>query len=279
MARKILFFMILILLFLIPVVFASTTDITIRTKPNHKILITANKAGVSPIERIKSLAPYKNTGIIGQLKVSLTTTERTVDLKLDLITTDSKPDLNNVFEGIPTTGEPVFINLFPGNFTYTVGSPETTVVNTTGSNLTSLNETNNTQVITNSSLTPVNKTNLALTSNFSITASVSKFYKDNSKIIFYILIVIAVIIIALIVVFIERKLPKRTSTYNSPIKHVPFSPSSQSVSNHSLMAAERKLKEAQAEIELIKRKNEEIRAAERKLQEDTMRLDKLRRGY
>ena len=54
---------------------------------------------------------------------------------------------------------------------------------------------------------------------------------------------------------------------------------SSSQSNPSLAEAERKLREAQLEIEAIKNRNNEIRDAERKLKEDSIRLDKLKRGY
>ena len=279
MAKKVLLVLFLILLFIIPLIFASTTEINIKTKPNHKILIIAEKTGTFPPERIKSFAPYKNTGILGEVKVSLTTDESAVDIKLDLISTDSVPDLNNIVENIPVKGEPVFINFFPGNLTYTVGSPAPAVVNTTNDNSTLLNQTNNTDSIMNASLTLVNQTNINNKSNFSITGFVSKTYENNSKTIFYILIVIGVIVVVLVIMFIARKLPKGSSSHHESFKHVPFSPSLSSNSSHSLISAERKLKEAQAEIESIKRRNEEIRNAERKLQEDAMRLEKLRRGY
>lgn len=280
MAKKTLITLFLIFLFLVPTILAYTTDITVKTKSDHKLLIQQ----LSPDDNsvIQSFSPYKHTGTLGRVKVSLTTSNSKISLKLDLITTEGTPDINYIYSDIPATGEPVFINFLPGNFTYTVGIPVVitpNVTNITANNLTNetvINETNQTPPATAEILNETNKTS-TLKSNFSITGFVSKFYENNSKTFFYILIVIGVIVGILIIIFIVRKIPRKPSE-NFTIRHR-SSDTTSSPSNSTLMSAEKKLKEAQQQIESIKKKNESIRDAERKLEEDRIRLDKLKRTY
>jgi len=286
MAKKILL-IILIALFIFPLINAATTDIHVKTKPAHQLLIVAQKAGVFPPERIQSFAPYKDTGNLGEVKVSLITTESTVDLKLELIKNDNTPDINNFYANIPTTGEPVYINFLPGNFTYTVGNP-IVVTKNTDENLsvvktTSTNETNETKketIVPQINKIDINKNNISIksnNSNNSITGYAVGLY-GNAKNFGYLWTVIGVIVGILIIIFVIRKIPR--SSFDKPVRvnHKPYEFSSFN-SNPSLTLAEKKLKEAQSEIESIKRRHEEIRNAERKLEEDRIRLDRLRRGY
>jgi hypothetical protein len=279
MAKKTLLIVILIIFLTLPLLSAATTEIKVNTKPSHKLLITAQKAGTFPPVEIQSFAPFKVTGPLGEVKISLTTNEKTIDLKLNLITMDSAPDMNNLYTDLPTTGEPVFITFLPGNLTYTVGNPVVeNITNTTQNstlNETKLIELNNTPKIADNSLNITNKT--ILNFNFSITGFVSKVYNNNSKTITYVLVVIGIIVGILIIIFIVRKIPKKSKD-NFTVSHRPITSGSSS-QGISLIQAERKLKEAQAEIESIKKRNETIREAERKLKEDSIRLEKLKRGY
>jgi hypothetical protein len=280
MEKRILLTLFLVALFLAPIITASTTEITVKTKSDHKLLVTILQSG-EVYSVIQSFAPYKNTGTLGQVKYTLTTSEKSVNIKLDLIAKDGTGVLNKNLEDVPT-GEPIFINLFPGNVTFTTGNSvtggvantaNTTPISAASNTTNSTNETTQTAKIAAPVLN--DKINTSK-SNFSISGYVSQLYKNNLKTILYIIIIIGIIIAILIVVFIVRKLPRR-NTDHYITRHKPEStPSS---SNPSLIQAERKLKEAQQQIESIKRRNDEIRDAERKLHEDSIRLEKLKRGY
>ncbi len=282
MAKSILLILFIFSLLIIPTILASTTDINVKTKSYHRLLITIYKAGVDPPERITSFAPYKDTQYEGTISVKLTTEEKNVDIKLDLKKDDTSV-INYEFSDV-ATGEPVFITLLPpDNMTVTSGiQQQVNQTNTTAENLTALNDTNITQPSLNQTpeLNETSGNKSVSASNFSITGYVSNIYQKNSKTIYYILIGIGIIIAIIIIVFILKfvlKRMKRDHYMPAPIKvrdhhHDDFK-------DASLSDAERKLRAAQEEIERIKQKNNAIREAERKLEEDRIRLERLRKGY
>jgi hypothetical protein len=278
MAKKILLILFLISLLIIPAIFADNSQINIKTKPYHRLLVSIYKAGITPPEKITSFPPYKDTKASGQLSLSLSTSEKNVDIKLDLKKDDISVITYDFYD--VKTGEPIFINLFPpDNMTISTGNPVVnTTPNTTADNSNATNITNTT--IENISVVATSEPNITVTknitsSNFSITGYASQFYEKNSKIFFYILIVIGLIVGILIVIFIIRKIPKRDHSIPAPLYHKPHGESSEK----SLAEAEKKLKSVQEEIEKIKSKNQALREAERKLEEDRLRVEKLRRGY
>lgn len=274
MAKRILVILLLISLLIIPAIVADNSQINIKTKPYHRLLVTVYKTGIAPPEKITSFPPYKDTKARGELSLSLSTSEKNVDIKLDL----KKDDISVItydFYGVKT-GEPIFINLFPpDNMTVTTGNP---VVNTTlTDNSSATNITNITNItIENISVAAASPNITAKKSSFSMTGYVSKFYGNNSKIFFYILIVIGVIVGVAIVIFVIRKISKRALYYGpAPLHHR----NREESSDKSLADAEKKLRAVQEEIEKIKSKNQALREAERKLDEDRLRLEKLRKGY
>lgn len=273
MAKKILIILLLISLLIIPTILAGNSQINIKTKPYHRLLVSVYKAGITPPEKIISFPPYKDTKASGELSVSLSTSEKEVNIKLDLKKDDVSIITYDFYD--VKTGEPIFINLFPpDNMTVTTGIP---VVNTTPANLSATNITN----ITIENVSTAAEPNITAAenkekSNFSITGYASQFYESNSKNLFYVLIVIGIIIGVLIIIFVIRRIPRRRFDYPVKFRHKPLE-SASFHSNPSLSDAEKKLKEAQQEIEAIKRKNESIREAERKLEEDKIKLDKLKR--
>lgn len=270
MAKRILFIILLIALLMIPIIIADNSIITIKTRPYYKVLVSVFKAGITPPEKIISFPPYKNTGPAGQLSVSLVTTEKKVDIKLDL-KKDDTPIITKDFYDVGT-GEPIYINLFPpDNMTVTIGNP---VVNATESNITNLSSSTNTTV--NTSVNATIKDEKTIKSNFSITGYIAKFYENNSKTLLYILIIIGVLIGVLIIIFIIRKIPKKS---HNAVPRLIYHKTHEESADKSLAEAEKKLRIAQEEIEKIKNRNQSIRDAERKLEEDRIRLEKLRRGY
>lgn len=279
MAKKVLLILLLISLLIIPAILADNSQINIKTKPYHRLLVSVYKTGIAPPEKITSFPPYKDTKASGELSLSLLTSEKKVDIKLDLKKDDISVITYDFYD--VKTGEPIFINLFPpDNMTVITGNPIVNITpNTTADISNTTNITNTT--IENISFAAAPEPNITTTknatsSNFSITGYASKFYEKNSKIFFYILIMIGVIVGILIVMFIIRKIPKRTHYSGpAPIYRKPHEESGDS----SLADAEKKLRLVQEEIEKIKFRNQALREAERKLDEDRLRLEKLRRGY
>ncbi len=276
MVRKILIILLLISLLIIPTIIADNSVIKVKTKPYHRLLVTVYKAGITPSERITSFSPYKDTKASGELTFNLTTSEKKVDIKLDL----KKDDMNVVthdFYDVETKGELIFINLFPlDNMTFTIGNP---VINTTPNTADDSSNLTNVTNITVENVSATSEPNITITenktsSNFSIISS--KFYEKNSKTLFYVLIVTGVIVGIAIIAFIIRKILKKTH-YPAPS---PIHRRSRDDSSDRFLAeAEKKLKIAQEEIEKIKSRNQELREAERKLEEDRLRVERLKRGY
>ncbi len=276
------FFLILIFIAIIilPAICAAAQQINVDTRANHRIMITIYEAGIIPPIRITSSSMYKSTGPSGDFSFTFSTDKKKIDIKLELKNDDATK--TNTFTDVELTGDPIYINLFPpDNITIRVGSPAQNITpNTTTENITQ-NQTNTTNIaVVNISdnakiaATDTNKTKFAF--NFSITGYVTKFYEKNSKIFFYILIIIGVIVGILIILFIARKIPKK---HHYPSPQPLYNKRESNTSDKSLAEAEKKLRVAQEEIERIKNRNQALREAERRLEEDRIRLEKLRRGY
>ncbi len=284
MAKKILSILILITLLIVPAIYAVKTNISVKTLSYHRLQLSALVTG-EPLTYIQR-GNYTDTKYLGELNFTINSNDSKIDLVLN-VGDENGTVLSKRFYEVPTD-KVIFITLTEDKselLSQDIGTNVATTPNITTpineTNNTSLNQTNSTIVATDSVVgSALNDSNnkAVSPSNFSITGYASKFLEKNSKIFLYILIIIGVLVGILIIIFIIRKIQKKSPSYPSKLSFHKPNESTYSHSNASLSEAERKLREAQAEIEGIKRRNEEIREAEKRLNEDRIRLERLRRA-
>lgn len=284
MVKKIHISVIFILL-LITNILAASTNIHIDTLPNKRLFIQYLKTG--EVYTIVKDSTLKNTSSKGEVLISESFSVDYIDLKMAL-RDDSGTILNDKVTNIKTGGN-VYISFTPGhvgiieknetaaptnqtsaiNQTNITVQNQTTQENTTLSNVTTtFNQTNETKEIS------PEKTNNSIT-GFSIKEKLPSI-KINWKIVGYSAGIILIILVlgAGIVIFVK----KRPKTFNSKVYFAPKTSRADGVDERSLREAEKRIKEAQEEIQRIKSRDEKIKEAERRVEQDKQELERLKRG-
>ncbi|MEM0465825.1 MAG: hypothetical protein QXW97_03970 [Candidatus Pacearchaeota archaeon] len=301
MFKKILF--IILIFLIIPNVFANSTEIKVKTLPNHRILLTI----LVPEEQesykvIESSSPFRDTSILGLYNYE-TTSKTSLYPKIDIKITlklDNNIILNERLKNI-TTGRVIYINYFPKNISISYDDKNFEKVSfledLSDKNNTSINNTfdNKSGAITSVSLLAnemnksVNEGELEKNNsndNFITMKSIinSKNKTFVSKIIIYISVgfIFGIIIVVIIFFIIKKKIS--TSNKKSLVKFkLKYGSEDYNETERKLQDIERKLeneenklKELKDEINKIKNKNELIKEVEKKLEEDRKMLDKLK---
>lgn len=277
MINKIFNVLILILLVL-PIISAGT--INVNTFPNHKIYIAIQSASSHTILDSSGYKPTNN----GNVSITTSISDKDVDLVL-ILTKDGQTLLSKRFENVPLD-QPIYINFYPaGDISYTVGVPKIESIeenNTT--NMTEevlVNQTLEIETTPNTTQEPV-KENIEELKNAVVTGEAIS--EDEtvflSKTTLYIILGIIGIIILIIVVFLIIKKIKRSG--NKENKIVSFKIKDGKESSYSntgydkkINEIERKIKEAQSELNEIKSGKGRLEEVRKRFEGDKEELRRL----
>ena len=245
----------LVFLLLINLVAVIDTEITLKTLPEHKVMISAVKPGQT-YSLIKSFHPTSN--INGEAKITLSTSEDTFNLKV-WVKTDGKTIASENFENEYPSGEPVTIEVYTDEYNNKIEAEkikqEEEVAKIAEEEAKTAAEIALQQNQTNE------KENTSLLSGFAITSlGILK-----NKIIYYIL---GGIIILILIIILRKKIFKKFKSSSSELMNY---------ENKDLNKAKEDLEKAQRELKQIENK-EKIEVAKRKIIEDEKELLRLRRG-
>lgn len=186
--------------------------------------------------------------------------------------------VNSISREIPLIGRPVLIDLI--NTNNSSAATNTTGTTTNQSNLSAVNSTLN----NSNSNTDTQTANTSNVSSFSFQGFTGAIIEDIGNFFFeiknYIFIALGGIVVIVILFFAFKKFRKASSDIkvghgNYKVK-IPVS--GKDGFDRRLMDAERKLKEAQEEINRIKNVDR-IKEVQRRMEADKAELDRLRRGY
>ena len=275
--QKLIIFLIFLLL-LVANILAAATDISIKTLPNRKLFIQYLQSGETYV-LIKN-STTKGTGMNGEVLVSNSFSEKSIDLRL-ILKEDSKTVLNERIENIKT-GSPVYISFIPGNVSIIEKKEIEPVVNQT--NITETNLTA-TPLANESKQTDIQETNKSKIGLTGFAVNVKDFgSKVNSKInwkltLYFVIGIVFIIVILFMVVFAKKRLKNKNQSFKVVSSKEYFDKKSGYDSDDdALNAVEEKIKLAQEEIGKIKQRKEKIKEAERKLEQDRSELEKIRSG-
>jgi len=257
---------VLAMMFILPLVFASTTDITIKAPAQHEVFVTI----LDPAQVYYSIQSFPRiTGETGEFTINFTSDIQTFDVAI-LLKKDGK---KISYERLPETyitGAPIFINLVDNATEPVSVSPEEVIENVT-QNVTSDTETTNTSVPVSptESNTQIESDSVEESSGISGSTILNVKELLSSKITYY--IGVGIVLALLVVVFVLFRGVKdpfkefASSKHQSKVKSLEILPRnsgsyvSPSEQNHQL-----------------KMRDSEIKNAERKLDEARKALDRLR---
>lgn len=286
MMRKIVFG-ILFLMLVFPLVSAADTVIKVKTLPNHKVSIFIYSSGSLSID---SSFLYKVSDSNGIVSIVYSAPKTKIDVRVKVETQDGTKVFNELFEEY-TSGKPIYIRLDNDEINGEYVEPTTIVSENVTENETQAEE-NTSEII------PV--------SNEAVTGAVISEGGNGifSKTIY--IVVIAVVIALVIVLSVFRKKiftrgagsPESKPDFSPPVAKPSasggFIPQNRlskinvrneetrninaAVSGTEIEDIERKLKDAQKELHLLKNQ-EKIKFAEKKIEEDRRELERLKRGF
>jgi len=269
---------ILFLLTILSISFVSAIDtqINVRTWPNHKASIFVLKPG----EVYTMLNSYHiNSGSTGEVSTIYSGDDSSIKVTIK-ITKDGQTVLLQKFENEFATGSPLYLQVIPNkiseNYKQLDEQREQNIANQTTSNQTIQNTSQEVQTApetTNSTATNATKVNSSITG-----AAISE--KSGIKIPSFVWYILLGLIIAGAIVFIFIKLKPKMKTLKT-INHgrvalKPMSHKEIKDTTSQLAEAERKIREAQEEINRLKNKSkmDEIRTRIQKEQEELSKLEK-----
>ena len=271
-----------LVLLIIPLA-AASTPITIKSAKFQKMNIYI----LDDTQVYLRLESYldKNTGTLGQYQFTSTVNVDQIKIKVDLKDDDGNTTKTQIFEH-QRTGSPLILEVYPDGYVPPASTPAP--------------KTNTTPPQNNTPPAPVPSASSSTTNassapakNASAQSSAGSTSNFQWNIAIWIALgVAALLAIAVIVFFVWKVISARRNRFPpiKPSKHGKdkpepskshwFSSSSTpapSADEKSLADAEKKIKEAQAQIAAI-RNRDRISAAERKLAQDREELERLRRG-
>jgi|SRR3989344_3909309 len=275
---------ILFLMLVFPLASAADTAIKVKTLPNHKVSIFIYSSGSLSID---NSFLYKVSDSNGIVSIVYSAPKTKIDVRVKVETQDGTKVFNELFEEY-TSGKSIYIRLDDDEINGEYVEPAAVSENVTE---------NETQIEENTS-------EIIPASNETVTGAViseegNEIFSKTAYI-----VVIAVVIALVIVLFVFRKkifTRDAGSIGSKPNFSPPAKPSSSkgippnrflrinmkndetrninaAVSGSEIEDIERKLKDAQKELHLIKNQ-EKIKFAEKKIEEDRRDLERLKRGF
>lgn len=275
---------ILFLMLVFPLASAADTAIKVKTLPNHKVSIFIYSSGSLSID---NSFLYKVSDSNGIVSIVYSAPKTKIDVRVKVETQDGTKLFNELFEEY-TSGKSIYIRLDDDEINGEYVEPAAVSENVTE---------NETQIEENTS-------EIIPASNETVTGAViseegNEIFSKTAYI-----VVIAVVIALVIVLFVFRKkifTRDAGSIGSKPNFSPPAKPSSSkgippnrflrinmkndetrninaAVSGSEIEDIERKLKDAQKELHLIKNQ-EKIKFAEKKIEEDRRDLERLKRGF
>ncbi len=287
MKKGICVVLLLLTIFSICLVSAIDTQINVRTWPNHKASILVSKP-VEPPPLLNSF--HINSGSTGEVSAVYSGDDPIIKITVK-ITKDGQTVLMQKFENEFATGSPLYLQVIPGrisdNYKLQDEQREQNATNQAATNQTIVNQTS--QNATQENQTAPETTNSTTTNttetNSSITGAVisDKTNKSSFKIPIFVWYILLGLIVAGIIVFGFIKLKPKMKRSETPhyerhgrVALKPIHHQEAKDTNSQLAEAERKIREAQEEINKIKNKSkmDEIRSRIQKEQDELSRLEK-----
>jgi|GEM_PF-3967276 len=272
------FVILLLNVLLLAIVSAADTEINVKTLPDHDVSVFVLDAS-----QVYYLLQSYHLATDWKGFQSVVYSGSTPDINVRVVVKkDNQQVLSEKF-GPYKTGSPIYIQAIPGNLSkdyreFEKAAAQSTAINSTNiTNVSSVNQNNDTISNSTNITSNENKTSEknSLLGGFSL-------LKTNGKIISSLKYVgygtIAIIVI-LLIILIVKKYGSGVVRYLGSIRppHLKKSISSSSNVEIELRKAEKKLEEAQKQIERIKRE-EKIKEVKKRLEEDLEELKRLQRG-
>jgi len=272
------FVILLLNVLLLAVVSAADTEINVKTLPDHDVSIYVLDAS-----QVYYLLQSYHLATDWKGFQSVIYSGSTPDINVRVVVKkDNQQVLSEKF-GPYKTGSPIYIQAIPGNLSkdyreFEKAAAQSTTINFTNiTNVSSVNQNNDT--ISNSTNITFNENKTSEKNNLLGGFSL---LKTNEKIISslkYLGYGTIAIIVILLIILIVKKYGSSVVRYLGSIRppHLKKSISSSSNIEIELRKAEKKLEEAQKQIERIKRE-ERIKEVKKRLQDDLEELKRLQRG-
>ena len=258
MVRKLLVCFLFILV-VMPFVLAMDTSINIRTLPDHKVSVFVMNEGNPTI-----LNSYHVNSGAGEVLVTHTGSEDVIDIRVK-VTKDGANVLNELFEG-HDAGFPAYFQLIPGDISEDYKADDEAKAK---ANESAVQEEETQNVSTNKTLEvaeePINNTGvtgLAVSDNAGI---------EIPKITYFI---IGGIVLALVIVLVIFKMGGFSTLSKQGDNAYNYKPIKPADLDREIIAAERKIKEAKAELSKYQNKGK-IEALKRHIEEKQEELHKL----
>lgn len=260
------FVFVLLLIVLIPQVLALSSEIKVKTLPYHQVQLTTfdqDASSFTAFERFKQEADqYGDTTFI------FTSDEPDFGIII-YIKWSGETVVSKKYEESYETGKPVYLEIAPAGARL-LKTPDA-VINETNSTEIPENETQTEEIPADNSTTEeeVNDNQNSIT-GFTITEELSK---ETKKTIYIVLISVVALAIILIFIFKFRNKSRK-------LIGMDFKPSSASKQPDARLITnlERKLKDAEHEITLLKNR-EKIKEVERRIEEEKKEIERLRSGF
>jgi len=275
---------ILFLMLVFPLASAADTAIKVKTLPNHKVSIFIYSSGSLSID---SSFLYKVSDSNGLVSIVYSAPKTKIDVRVKVETQDGTKLFNELFEEY-TSGKPIYIRLDDDEINGEYVEPAAVSENVTE---------NETQIEENTS-------EIIPASNETVTGAVISEEGNEifSKTAYIVVMAVVIALVIVLLVFRKKIFTRDASSMGSkPNFSPPAKPSSSegilpnrflrmntkndetrninaAVSGSEIEDIERKLKDAQKELHLIKNQ-EKIKFAERKIEEDRRDLERLKRGF
>ena len=275
---------ILFLMLVFPLASAADTAIKVKTLPNHKVSIFIYSSGSLSID---NSFLYKVSDSNGLVSIVYSAPKTKIDVRVKVETQDGTKLFNELFEEY-TSGKPIYIRLDDDEINGEYVEPVAVSENVTE------NETQ----------TEENISETTLASNETVTGAVISEEGNEifSKTAYIVVMAVVIALVIVLLVFRKKIFTRDASSMGSkPNFSPPAKPSSSegilpnrflrmntkndetrninaAVSGSEIEDIERKLKDAQKELHLIKNQ-EKIKFAERKIEEDRRDLERLKRGF
>lgn len=285
---------ILFLILVFPLISAADTSIKVKTLPDHKVSLFIYSSGSLSIS---DSFLYKLSDNNGMVSVVYSATQSRIDVRVKVETKDGTKVFNELFEDY-STGKPIYIRLDNDEKNGEYVEPTVTAENVT-ENVTEEETTGEVEE---------NVTDVVPASNEVVTGAV---VSEGGKGIFsktIYIVVIAIVLALIIVLFVFRKKifthdaagTGSKSNFSPPVVARPSGPSggiapqnrflrvnmgneetrniNAAVSGTEIEDIERRLRDAQKELHMIKNQ-EKIKLAEKRIEEDKRELERLRSGF
>lgn len=273
MAKKLYFLTFILFLFIVlPLVSSIDTPITVKTDSGHVFAITLNVLDPTSGDALQTFT--NNTDLFGQASFLFSATNSQAGFSV-VERLDNKIVQTKTFDTY-NLGSAIVLDI-SSSIPSTVNNASVTNLSTNSSSAVNSTNTNVTLISTNS--TKLNSTNSSLkpaVSGFAFNGSQVSSFFNNIK--YYILGLIVLIAILFLAWFFYKR--RKNDFMHIPKSQLRSKEESRILASkdRQLENAERKIREAQEEIERIKNRKRQISEAEQRYEESRRELERLRRG-